>query len=94
MYKWLLISLLLTSCAKEVPPKIIYEKLDIEHPVLPVTPTKCPKSNYVLIEYKGTSMVAQEIKDKLDSIVCDRDKLRYSQELVNIIHYYEKVTTK
>lgn len=93
MYKWLpIVALLLVGCAPKIETRVVYEKLVIEHPSAPNEPISCPEPKYVLLEYKGETIVAESVKDKLDRLVCDRDKLRYTQELQNTIKYYEEVT--
>lgn len=93
VYKWLFLVLALQGCMSEpAKSRIVYEKLVIEHPVAPVDPIKCPEPKYVLIEYKSNQMVAEPVQDKLDRLICDRDKLRYTQQLLNTIKYYEGVT--
>ena len=89
----ILASILLVGCSVKQPePRVIYEKVEINHPDLPRDPIECPKPNYVLIEYKGSQLVAEPVKDKLDRIICEHDKLRYTKQLLNTIVYYEEVT--
>ena len=44
------------------------------------------------MEYKGEKLVAEPLSNKLDRLKCDRDKVRYVNELKNTITYYREVT--
>ncbi len=85
--------LLLVGCAE---PRIItkteFVKLQITDPGLPTKPEVCDRPNYVLLEYKGVTMVAEPVDAKLKRLECDADKLRYTKELLNTITYYREVT--
>ncbi len=80
----------LTGCAEKVVTKTEFIKLEITDPGMPVLPEKCEQPKYILLEYKGQQMVAEPVQDKLNRIICDSDKVRYSKELINTINYYRE----
>jgi hypothetical protein len=82
----------LTACSPQTVYVTKFVKPIITNPGLPILPEKCAPANYVLLEYKGTTMVAEPMKEKLARLECDSDKVRYTKELLNTIHYFEEVT--
>lgn len=84
--------LFLTACSQQVITKTEFIKYKITDPGDPVPTAQCSRSNYVLLEYMGKKMVAETIEEKLAKLECNRDKLRYVNELKNTITYYREVT--
>ena len=87
-----LVLAVLTACSPQTVYVTKFVKPTITDPGMPIAPEKCTPANYVLLEYKGTTVVAEPMKEKLARLECDADKLRYTKELLNTIHYYEEVT--
>lgn len=83
---------MLTACSPQTVYVTKFVKPIITNPGLPIIPEKCAPANYVLLEYKGTTMVAEPVDAKLKRLECDSDKIRYTKELLNTIHYFEEVT--
>lgn len=91
-YLVLIFAMLVTGCSQQVVTRTEFVKLQVTDPGDPLPPEKCKPANLILMEYKGEKLVAESLSNKLDRLKCDRDKVRYVNELKNTITYYREVT--
>jgi len=94
----ILISLLLLGCSSTIPTPVVVAQAPVYHPGFPAPYSVCD-IDWEVLENNEKPIVAISYNDNLTAAICDKDKDRYIDQLLQLTCYYrseihERICTK